>query len=346
MNRIVLAGYGKMGEAYVKNLQELGTDVGDIAVIDTNEDRLRTCEKQHPHILVSTQLERVCETFRPHIGFVLVNTPGHLPVMQTMQAQGIRNLFVEKPLMTSEQLHTAQNLLKNSERIGVGYLINFSQAFAQLLSLIQEHRLRIHEAIGVWGKDRRGDTRPTMGDFEDETTHVLMTILRTLSSHERIRDIAIDRASLLYHPFAEDVVQEQAHTADSSFPLKPNAASSIELTAQTPRGDVPIFVRSSFTYPFGQARTVLFHASYPPHAAPDTTLQMHFDQKGKDILRVKSLNPSREIQTWEFPAQTKLRDQIAAFLSWSNGGQRDPRLVDGEEALRLVELHGRTLKAT
>ncbi len=348
MNRVVLAGYGKMGEAYVKNLQESGVDAPAIAVVDTNEDRLRACEKQHPHILVSTRLEQICETFRPQIGFVLVNTPWHLPVTQTMQACGVRNLFVEKPLVTSEQAPAIQELLQGNARLGVGYLINFSQAFDRRLSLVRAHRLRIHEAIGVWGKDRRGDTRPTVGDFEDEATHVLMTMFRTLSSYDSIRSIAIDRSSLLYHPFADETAQGKAHAADPSFPLRPNAATSLELTAQTHRADdVPLFVRSSFTYPFGQARTVLFHASHPPHTTPDTTLQMHFDRQGKDILRVKNgISSTQDTQTWEFPAQTKLRDQIAAFLSWSNGGERDPRLVDGKEAMELVELHRRVLQET
>lgn len=76
------------------------------------------------------------------------------------------------------------------------------------------------------------------------------------------------------------------------------------------------------------------------------TALLEFDQKDdRDTFRIYAREHAEQIHEERFPARIKLRGQLDAFLRWTNGEQKDSRLVDVDLGLLLVRINARILQS-
>ncbi len=92
------------------------------------------------------------------------NTPAHeRNIRDRIENGGVTSIFSEKPLgLTLHQTEGIEEIArKHSTDIYTGFLIRFSPAVEELRKFMKERNLVMTTGVVDWGKNRRGDTRPT-----------------------------------------------------------------------------------------------------------------------------------------------------------------------------------------
>lgn len=243
---LLLIGCGQMGRYYAGCLfGQLGLKEGDVIGYDRDPKKRIEFTETLPQALTVGSMEAALE-LKPKTAFVLVNSPEHLPVIHQLLDVGIINILVEKPLVLTSQL---DDLLKHPRiaeaNLVTAYLISFSLAVQKLMQFMRERDLMVIEGRGLWGKNRIGDSRPTAGDWEDEATHPLCTILQLIALNQRIASYFVT-ARFSRFPYADRVVQRGASLLDASYDENPIATSCAAIDVLTEGRSVPVMINSSF----------------------------------------------------------------------------------------------------
>lgn len=346
---ILLVGYGQMGTYYASCLfGRLGFKEGDVIAFDRDPRRRIDFTEKFPQALTVSSMEAALE-LKPKTAFVLVNSPEHLPVITQLLDAGITNILVEKPLVLTTQL---DDLLKHPRimeaNLITAYLISFSLAVQKLMEFMREHGLVVVEGRGLWGKNRIGDSRPTAGDWEDEATHPLCTILQLIALNEGVVSGNVS-AWFSRLPYTDSTAQQQAAQRDASYEVNPISSSCVAIDVRTEDGRVvPVMVNSSFVAMDQERRVEVVLARRSDHSRQIAYLaRIDFDVAKGDLLHVwrgrHDENVTSERFTDAFDKNVKLQQQIEAFLHFVTTGQKSARLVTLTEAVSMVNLSAEAL---
>jgi hypothetical protein len=337
---VLIVGYGTMGRLYVRDLANLGLPPEQMTVVDLSEEALAACKHAYPAIQVTRDIN-IALRRKPGMCLNLVNSPAHYSVFHAAIAGGVRHLFAEKPIVDVQHLSDAERLLNQAHTCTTGYLINFSQAVEKLVSLMQKHDLRITQGRSIWGKDRTKDTRPTAGSVEDEMTHPIQLLLTLVRLNQKIESMSV-RSMLDYVTFVNAERQREAHLQDTSFPLEPVSTASASMNLRTNTGNTRLFLQSSFVS-FEQERRVELLLSHRL-GAPAYKAKLVFDVDGEDRLYYAQMG-EKQCETFSYPSNHKLIDQLQAVGLYVSGNKPDPRLVHLPHALEAVRVSSAVLEA-
>lgn len=332
----MIIGYGQMGKWYTSLLlQKEGFRQTDIAVVDHKDERLEDCRKQYPELATYPNLEAALNKQIPATAFVLTNSLSHAPIIGRLVAAGVKNILVEKPLVVDAQdcFALRPQVIQRQTKLVCGYLMNFSPALERLRQILEEKSLYVLGAIGSWGKDRVGDSRPTTGNLDDESTHVVCLMLAAVRFNQHIHSIRV-HAVLDYLGYVNAEAQAEARQHDFAYPDQPVSTSQLALRVQTDV-DAPrfLFARSSFVA-FGQTRCVELQLGQK--RAVTHMARLSFDTAEGDIFEFKQAGSKTLAERTVYPGHNKLADQVHAFLYSSP--EADARLVDFERAAEMVNV--------
>ncbi|HLC76275.1 MAG TPA: Gfo/Idh/MocA family oxidoreductase [Candidatus Peribacterales bacterium] len=111
MERVLISGFGSIGQRHLKNLHALG--VQHLAFADPKPDS--AVLKEFSDVEVFSSLEEALEKFQPNV--VVVSTPTKLHISQAiLAAKSGAHLFIEKPLSHSlEQLDELREIVKEKK---------------------------------------------------------------------------------------------------------------------------------------------------------------------------------------------------------------------------------------
>lgn len=344
---ILVIGYGQMGRAYVKTLLENGILASDLAVVDTEAERLVQAPRDvHTYPSVAAAFGG---GFTPRTAFVLVNTPFHAETINGLLDRGVRNIFVEKPLtFRTSEIPDIRARLRTETKIAVAYLINFSPAIGEVARLMREEDLVLYEFRGNWGKDRTSDTRMSAGDLEDEMVHMQQLVFALVrAGAEEVSEVKLS-ATISWLPFVAGDAQKKAHTLDASVPLLPNSGAVMSMLVKIAGVERTLRcgLMSSFTTP-SQTRTVDVVLGARDATDVRYLARLTFDEAGEDHLFIRAANGGKEAKTstLSFPALNKVRDEIGSFLRWVSSGVRDSKSTTFDEGSLSVALSEAALRS-
>lgn len=239
--KVMIVGFGQMGGFYRNILSDLGYKPDQILVCDTNPAQLAKVQGATPMNKVRDGWDQ-----QPQAVFVTTNTHAHLPVLQEAVESGVKNIYVEKPIVEPSQLEVLAHLLQQHHdvRVLVGYVINASPVMDALVDHMREHDLHVLSSIGRWGK-RRGNTRPTAGNHVDEIIHMLMAHYALVKSTQNVAGFGVDSVvrmkghSGFYNVEKQSGMYGTQHLPDST------TQGAIHLETDRLEG-VPLLFQSSF----------------------------------------------------------------------------------------------------
>ena len=346
----LLIGCGQMGKYYVGCLfGQLGFKEGEVIAYDQSPEKRIKFTEEFPQALTVSSMEAALE-LKPKTAFVLVNSPEHLPVIHRLLDAGITNILVEKPLVLTAQLEQLLQHPRIKEvNLVTAYLISFSLAVQKLMQFMQERNLVVGEGRGLWGKNRIGDSRPTAGDWEDEATHPLCTIVQLVKLNQHIEGFFVT-AQFSRVPYTNKAVQQLAVEQDPSYESDPVATSCAAIDILTGERAVLATINSSFVSMEQERRIEVVLACWGDDSRQIAYLaRIDFDVVNEDRLHVwsgvRGENITSERFTDVFDKKVKLQHQIEAFLRLAAGGGKDPRLVDLDDAGQLIKISQAALQS-
>ena len=189
----------------------------------------------------------------------------------------------------------------------------------------------------VWGKNRKGDKRPTHGDLEDESVHGKGILNQLIHINQVVRGSCVS-GMLTYPKFTDSLSQGKAHELDTSFPLRVNASSMVLECIKTDRAEVACVMHSSFLYSHQVRRVSLVLSMKDDPLSPVYSVEMDFDVKTgiggyEDQITITQLDGNK-VEFLPFSSD-KILDQTQAFIKVPTG-VIDPRLTQFEDAERAV----------
>lgn len=348
MKRILIAGLGQMGKVYINALKKLGVEEAEILGHDIDSVKCNEFKQKFPGVNCFPLLHEDVHEEATSMAIVATNTPSHHKVIAELMSFGIRHLLCEKPIGINmeavEQIGTA--IKETGAKIFTAFLMNFSPSVLKVIEKMQSEDLIMTEGSVVWGKNRKGDKRPTPGDLEDESVHGVGILHRLAGVNQKIQELKVS-AQLTYPEFVDPTAQAKAHSLDSSFPERVNATSMVLERIKTDVSETSCVLHSSFLYPHQIRRvsTVLSKQSDP--LCPMYSVEMDFDVKTgiggvEDQLTITTLDGNK-VEFFQF-ACDKILDQTRAFLQAAKGTV-DPRLADFDEAKRAVAFSDAVMKS-
>ena len=352
-NILVFGADGYMGRFYLKiMLKELGYEQEQIIAIENDESKLLKIKKQYPRIC--TYLFTNTPLLRSHKAkhaFVLVNTPNHLRVLRKCSILGIKNIFIEKPLVYSaSELKDVKKL--SFDKFYVGYLINGAKIVEELNSFISKKKLAVSFANARWGKNFCPVKRTIGSNAKEEMTHPLGLITSVVD----ITNGGIKSSSLklhcTYNPYIQPSFLKKAKQQGITYANKLNDSSSgvLEMKTKT-TGSVFSHITSSFNL-FKQVRQVEFVLvrKDDPTKFPAYKALLDFDElfgraKKRRADRIQIIEAKTDKIVFELISHdNKLKNQIENVFSAFCGEQPDKRLVDLKRASELVRLLDKALE--
>jgi hypothetical protein len=250
---LVLGAGGYMGNFYIRSLLEMGVDEKSIIGVDINPGNLEKVAKKYVGPIYTNNIEEALK-LEPEIAVVVVNSVVHSQVIKLCHQAGIRNIFVEKPLVYTEMELKELEMLGNLENLYTSYLINFSKAVDCLFQFIRENDLTVIETRSIWGKNWCAVPRPMGGDAEEEMPHSLALVLSAISLNQEIINVDCF-ARLSDIPHVQPQFLQQAKKSDYGFPDKMNDTTIAHFSIQTKDRIVPTHFLTSFNM-YEQTRRV------------------------------------------------------------------------------------------
>ncbi|MCB0352278.1 MAG: NAD(P)-binding domain-containing protein [Bdellovibrionales bacterium] len=337
----LLIGAGQMGEAYLRNLIELGISPAQISVVDVDLSKAEALQLQYPEISIGNTLPKE----KPKKTFVLSSTPAHLKNLEDLSelTGPDQSVLVEKPFVTVAQ-HLEGRAHKVLEAFSTGvvaYLIEFSPALQALSTFMEEHpeKLTVIHGRGNWFKNRIGNSRPSAGDLEDEMTHQLGALMLLAKTNQQLNTAGIS-ARMQSLRFTDPSAQAALVEGDGSVSLNPNSATSMTVELTSNRSEIPIMLSLFSSFTLSEQERVIEVVLSDGSADPWYGATLRFDDGGvgSDSLRIRDLRSKEIVYEKVFSKADKLRKQIEAFLHAAQAGERHPALRSFRDGDRLVAL--------
>lgn len=337
----LLVGAGQMGRNYFNNLLQLGIDPRELLICDAFKTPfVEEISTKYPDtkVFVGEYVQLGELALQIKAAFVLVNTPAHLSVIEELARQGIRNFFVEKPLVFDlSELEKVDDLRKSGCVFYTAFLINFSPIVEFVKELMHQEDLVMLEGRSVWGKNRTGNSRPTAGDLEDEACHALQILLRMAQINQTVLSLR-GFSKLSHHDFVDKEVQQKAQSKDPSFPSRPNSSTAITAMIETLGSNHDVLVNSYSSYILAQQeRTISLVLGKKDGGNPVYSIRMDFDVAGQDRLVVTTL-VGNSFKEFVYDGRDKIKDEINAFLFAIDSGEFDRRLTGFTEGAMMVRV--------
>ncbi|OGZ64157.1 MAG: hypothetical protein A3A98_04220 [Candidatus Staskawiczbacteria bacterium RIFCSPLOWO2_01_FULL_40_39] len=347
---ILIAGLGQMGTIYINALKKLGVEENSIIGYDIDAKKASVAYEKFPRLQRISSLvhdngldhyAQACEDLisSAHAAIVAVNTPSHHKVIIDLMDFGIKHFLCEKPIGISMEAvdEIGAAVKKTCAKVFTAFLMNFSPAILYVIDKMKSEMLIMTEGSVVWGKNRKGDKRPTPGDLEDESVHGAGILHRLAGINQQVKGLNVS-ASLTYPDFADPAAQAKAHELDSSFPKRVNATSMIIEKIFTDVCMIPCVLHSSFIYPRQIRKVSVVLAKRENPNNPAYSVEMDFDVRTgiggvEDQITFTALDGNKP-EFLLFPCD-KILDQTRAFLQ-AIEVKIDPRLTDFDEARRAV----------
>lgn len=342
---IAVIGAGYTGSnLYLPKFIELGVSPESIVVVDTVLER---AEAANNNILggrspyTGTDASKAFEAMLaddrvPRAVVVASNTHSHLDnlaavvdVAEMIDGRSV-DVWSEKPVTAPDDFEAALRLVEGRHNVAlsVGYILSFSDVLPEIPSG------SVTSTDWLYGKDRRKDTRPTMGVVPDEVVHPLATggyIAKAMGDGSY--DIIVHDSEISYEPFANEEVQRAA-----GYPTR--VSSGIQATVEyvTTHGSFMSQIDSRFTFDreVRQATIVL-------DAGEDLVLSFDQRKDGErwDVLRTASGNDIARSKA------DKARAQMVSFLDAMSGNAEARRsltplteeMVIQRALSRMIELN-------
>lgn len=335
---VLVLGAGVMGERHIASLIEVSDKVLfpryglrlDISAVDRDAQKLQRLPAQ---VKKFSDIDAALADGAPQVALMAFNDDQHIDAFRTLfkNAPDLKAVLSEKPLtaLLSEAQEIEPEL--RARYLSMNTVINFSPVFDRLQELLPS--FGDVKPIGfdaIWGKNRTGDTRPSIG-VPSESVHAM---------------------SVVSDMFGQGSLALETGAAKNGY-LSVNATDVIyELNAQfrTEQG-LPMRFNASYVFPEQHRRVTAWYE------APDKSLlavELDFDVKheGKNadrlrIHKVDAATGARVALVDEYPAAIVngaadaglKNDRITAFISLSMidymtpADKRDPAL-----GLRLSNL--------
>ncbi len=273
------------------------------------------------------------------------NTPDHHRAISNRIQSWTRHILSEKPLalnlkQTQELVRLAQ---ENSVDLYTALLIRFSPAVHVLKEFIQKNDLVMTSGKVVWGKNRKGNKRPTAGDLEDEAVHGIDILLLMASLNQNIESMSI-QGQLAFHDYVDSLVQEWMHKLDPSYPLHPNSSTGVVTNITTTHSKINTILVSSFVARKERRHVTIWLAK---RDNPNTTLyraRMDFDKRlpelwVEDTLQLWEIGENgdfNKVQSEKYPTD-KMGAQTQAWINAVRWNPPDRRLATPADALRVAQ---------
>lgn len=175
--KLALIGYGVMGKAYYRALETVFAHLSDkhditielCAIIDRSPDALNEAA-QHDTACYADYETAFAET-RPDFIINAIHDDQHFDLFKALEKYPfIKGALSEKPFTENLDEATALKSTFEARGLSLNLIENFSEAVPVFEKDIKGAFLDGFDLIGVegvWGKDRRADTRPTTGVISD-----------------------------------------------------------------------------------------------------------------------------------------------------------------------------------
>lgn len=181
--KILIAGFGTMGKYYAEKLwvhapdwgvalagiADISSEAFDLTKVDSRKyktDILATVLQLAPQF---STVEEALLVVKPQIIINATNSPAHIEIIRVLgQYPDVSGFLTEKPLVDQllEEREAFERL--SGHFVSMNMITNFSVAATGLRDWLAQHpQLKLIGLEGVWGKDRRADTRPTPGIASD-----------------------------------------------------------------------------------------------------------------------------------------------------------------------------------
>lgn len=335
---ILIVGAGKMWTNYAKVLTSLWVQTH---VTDTSNKVLDSFSAQYPNAILYRPDTWGNVLLPPRMPTIIAsNTPAHEKNIRDRIENGeVTSIFSEKPLgLTLEQTQSIEGSAgKHNADIYTGFLIRFSPAVEELRKFMKDRNLIMTTGSVDWGKNRRGDTRPTAWDLEDEAVHGMDILLLFASMNQWIDTLTIS-GKLEFQKYVDEVTQRNAHERDPSYPITPNSSASVMTTIETSHTQILTTLESSFVAPSERRYVKIWLADRSDPEALLYTARMDFDK------RLDSGGTEDSLEIWwsgklvahSSQKSDKLKEQIHAWIGSMGKEDVDPRLATIEDALVIA----------
>lgn len=329
----VVGAGGYMGRFYVKALVELGLDPAKIIGIEPDDLRRGTLLKVSD-IRVAASISEVANSIKAAI--IVVPGPLHREVINSCISYGIRNLFVEKPLVSN--VRELEGLSKRGVKIYTGYLINFSGVIPMLQEFIHRHKLVCVSVAGLWGKNWASIDRPIGADSVEELPHPLAVALSILRRQGMF--LKIERKGILktYIQYVRPELDGRARASGFEADTDDSCMGLFEVQIGT--RIVPIRITSSFNM-VKQTRQIELILAPRNGGFQTHKVMLEFDLSDQgvifDQIMIYESRSSALIHS-NRSSNDKLRAQLKAVLEAFETGKADARLVDFALASEIVRL--------
>ena len=324
--KIVVVGYGLMGERYLKKLLELGVPKQDVYIWDTNPERIAACRREFG---IQPPYEARLDAA------IIASTPAsHHTVIRDLYEHGVRMFLCEKPLAISLE---AARQIPNGARVYVGFIARFSDPIRRLVELMQKEGLLLAELALQWYKNRVDDPRPSGGCLTDESTHGEDLARWLIGLTDRIASTTVTaHLPQLRYVNAKNQAEDARH--NSHVPMNPNS-SALMLTRHSLQSGRVVGVSMYVSFVAAQQSRRVQGVLVNREGVPVKSFDIEFDGYGKDSLLVTTLDTKHEERTAE--KVDTILEQLKAFLRVVQDRVFDPRLVTFGSAMvgmQMIEL--------
>ncbi len=360
-DRIVVIGAGGYiaNELYLRNLVDLGVDPAQIALVETDQERLRKVSEHLPKAQTfgstDNALERLAaQSNRTPFIFVTSSTAAHAANIRSIieaAHKGLLDLeqtkvWCEKPVTNPEAFAATYELMRQQPHfdLSVGYILRFSPTLDVLQRHLQEQQLRVSGMEWTYGKDRTNDTRPSQGVFPDEIVHPLSVtdLILTRVAGPAV-SVEVAAAEMHRRPFVNETAQRKARAANPDTPLRPTSDVRTTLRYHFEQASVsttvPVSIVASFLLETEQRLAHIFTEG--PTGAETLLLEFDVRSTNADGRTVRTDRLSHEDGTVIFESSDdKSRRQILDFLNGSHGtsGSQSEALTDLRGEIRIQHI--------
>lgn len=336
--KVLIVGIGGyMGLFYTKViLEDTQLQAQNITGVEIDPKNREKVSSKFPQISnLTNNLDQALANQDYDIAIILTNSVTHKDIIIACHGAGIKNIFVEKPLVyTSEELYGLHDI--DTSKLITAYLINFSKIVQDLFIFMEEGDLIVIEALSCWGKNWCAENRPMGGDAEEELPHPLALILSTIATTQTIEKIE-SNIFMSHEQFVRPELLEDAKSTGTHYPTEMNDSTISALQVKTKSKEVSVFIMSSFNF-FDQRRWVEFIlCKKESDRFPLYKCRLIFDEGGKDTLQIIKAKTGEIIYNGRY-SENKLAEQLMAVIRYYTEGQKDQRLVDFDQSKRLVQI--------
>ena len=198
--KILLAGFGTMGRYYadavIKNAAAWNVEL--VGIVDTDPARVADLPDSVPFF---QDIRDALGQTGPQLVINATNNESHIDIIRALEAHPeVKGFLAEKPLVNSGPEEVEATARLATHFVSMNMITNFSAASIGLKEWVDANpRLKLIGLEGVWGKDRRADTRPTPGIAND-----IVHPVGLMQSIFNVRNWDLKRADGLYGTLSTD----------------------------------------------------------------------------------------------------------------------------------------------